>query len=449
MTDVFSSMKVVCICFGQWGMGINLIGRAELSLEEPSKAIEHRIELDNCFTFEARFPTGAIPHMIDNLEKGTISFGHEVKLTRNDDRPGSWFGPTDLERVNAARHCGVDFKTIVANFGGPAWQEILPYNLQQVIDEKLRLRPAPFDGLAGLARALGLGDLNVEHGASTSFRLQASLPLKFHSVLPNLTNKTLTVTVQAAKSVNPSDVHVSAIRLSDQSPIYLGKIDTWSKSTNGLYNQFQATKELDPFHGSLKLILAFRNWQADVHTQYLSSSDVWTRACEFFDPDLRKTKELISKQGRMDGVIPLEMGALRFLATLGFRTAWFGKEATPRKPDLLAYHETSDGRKFLLLVECTEENPVAKFTKISHEADSMQKFLADEASHVTPVVFIPKKVSQNDHKQAMGHGVALIGLDELELIWKSAKEGSSIERIVQYVEDSAGMEYADGIFRDL
>jgi hypothetical protein len=234
---------------------------------------------------------------------------------------------------------------------------------------------------------------------------------------------TLTVRVEAPAFIDLSQVHVSGVETHTESPIILGDLKSWQSIQNGERTFFEKTIQGPLKKGRLNLFLAYKEAQADITDLYLSSVNAWTSACEFFDPGLGHSEELMSARIKMT-VSALEIGAARVLAIVGFRTVWFGKKANERKPDILAYHELGDGRKKFLLVECTEENPTAKFGVLALEASNLRTFLGDHACEVIPCVYTAIECSEAERENAARHGIALLGPSEVSTILEMFARGS-------------------------
>jgi hypothetical protein len=437
LIGLWRSIRVACVCLRAQDTWINLFGCIDLSTDpllksdDPPNVI---VRTPNLLAIEATFPPSSLPRIIDELRAGQISRLSEhdpVKLFVDASTGGFWGSPRTQDRTFARRDMGIDFTTFLLDYTGPQTYLLFAQNQREEIDKKLRVRVPPFNGLAGLARSMRLVPLGL--GASNTYlRLSASLPLRFKSTSYDLRAGTLTVRVEAPSFIDLSQVHVSGVETHTESPIILGDFNSWQSIQNTEQTFFEKTIEASLKEGRLGLFLAYKEAQADVTDLYLSSVNAWTRACEFFDPGLRHAEELMSARNKMT-VSALELGALRILALVGFHTAWFGKKANERKSDILACHELEDGRRKFLLVECTEENPTAKFGAVALEAATLRTFLADGASEVTPCVYTAIECSEAERQNAVMHGIALLGPGEASTILEIARKGQPIETILAFI----------------
>jgi len=434
---LWRSLKFSCISIRTGSGWTNLFGRCILSPEnpEPSASISPLVETENVLALSGQLPIERLPNLLQNLMQDNIfgnDVGFRVRLSLGEDRKGSWYPARRQDRPFALRDLGVDFSAWVASYNGPGVLEVLAGRFENDIDESLRVTNPPFDGLSGLCRSMGIRRPAIS-GGNADFDLIAPIPIRFCTVSQNLSKERLYISVELSATADLNRAAVSSIYSTNQESHSLGRLSEWKAASHGNALLRETDIDLHQNKGRLKVVLSYGGTLVELHDHYLSSLDSWARTCEFFDPELNRSKELNDERGKMR-VESLEMSALRLLGLIGLRTVWFGKQSTERKPDILACHDYRDGRKALLLVECTEEDPTAKIAKVSHEAESLRHFLRDDASIVIPMIFTSGECSAAESEQAGSQKVAIVGADEVRAIFASFGRGRDLERILNYIE---------------
>lgn len=417
-----------------------LMGCLDLSSESSQdKPSEEAVYCDeNVKALRIRSGLAAVPNVLSQLEQGFIlpdQDPHSARLwpASKDMTYGSWQEPLFLERRHAQDYGSLAFSTIRASYSGLDWREYLPIGGRNQLDRKLRMYNPPIAGLDGLARSLGLVPLGP-YPSSTYFEVRAQLPLRFGAISQNFSEKTLEISVELPDYVDHSKASVSVVFSPSQMGIALGSLKDWSGSNSR--RSFKTVSNVIPIgdkSGSVYIVLGFSGEQVETHEHFIGSSDPWLRACRFFDPEFQKSKELLGKSDK-PSVSSFELGVLRMFSLLGLRTIWFGKASAERKPDILAFHEQRNGGKTILVIECTEENPAAKFTKLKREAEALEKFLNDSTCQVLPVIVVAGAVSGTESQNAIGHRISLIEVSDLEKFLEKVERELSLERIIQFLE---------------
>lgn len=433
LSELWPSLSVVCIAHQQGNAWVNLIGQLELSWREPEDLeLTPVVEVGQLVALTGTIPIGALEQYLDSLSSGFVLTGgayFPIALNADSASKGHWRGPAFRQRRLAERDHSIDFAASVCHFTGFDWTALLAGNRER-LDKQLRIGRRPFDGLDGVARSLRLTPL-PEHGNSY-FDVLAPIPLRFDSVEQNLVKKTLSVTVEAAQTVDHTRVGVSGISRTNHGTVAFGDFADWRLRQRADFRCFSRDVHLEKPHGVLRLVLAYGETEIELHDCHLASKDCWLRAVEFFDPEFKNTNDLLISQRRIQ-VNTLELGCTRLLAACGLRVAWFGKAAAERRSDALAYCEAADGRKILLLVECTEEKVGNKFDSLVRQSNELADYLSEPNALVVPVVFTNLEPTSAEIKQALEKKIAILGKYETAQIWNALRSDQSSEQIVNYI----------------
>lgn len=437
LMHMWRSIKVACICVRVGDGWINLAGLATLTDEAPSTgfAVEPVAQADELLALFGYTDIATLSNLVQNLTVGQVfSAGtpYPVKLFLDENKKGNWYEPRLQDRAWTLRDLGIDFTAVTVHYMGPEIREMVAERRHAKIDEILRLSTPPFDGTAGLARKLGLKPL-AESGGTSYFELAAVIPLRFRTIVENLTEKNLTASVEARPTIDISLASVNGVYSIDESAVVLGDLKSWSRKQTDDWLLCEKTVRLTHTSGRIKLILAYAQTRVEIHEHYLAAIDAWARACEFFDPEFKNLASLVNATEKIN-VSALELGAARLLATAGFRVAWFGKRAAPRKGDILAAHTSADGRTVFVTLECTEENPTAKIARANREAEALKSFIDDEAIQVIPAIFTSAQCSSADYQQSRSQGVALITPRESDWILQGIRAGKKAKEIVALIK---------------
>ena len=150
----------------------------------------------------------------------------------------------------------------------------------------------------------------------------------------------------------------------------------------------------------------------------------------YFDPNHRRLREVILDRG---GKAPedFEVAVIRLFNLLNVHLIWYGKGVTAGRPDVAGYLEQGD-RKVVIVGECTLEGPVRKLSGLVERAKELRDRYASEVE-VLPVVFTRARTTESEIRQAVEHGIALVGHEELLQLFKVLETPGKPEMAVEFL----------------
>lgn len=450
---LWRSLRLACICLRETDGWVVVSGQLALSLEEPDgDEAQPFLELDELAALSGRFPVEALPKVVSILETGLILSGsayHPVKLPSASPQSGNWYPPQLWDRQQCENRLGVDFASLVSQYSDPTINEPIPQQLGYGIEERLKMGDPPYNGLGGLARSMGLD--SFWSSRARWFRCVCPVPLRFGPVSRELRNRQVSVVVEASQTTALPEARVNGFVGDDA--IRLGLLSEWEAirgedpagtgaAPHARLTRYHKAVDVGQHDGGLRLALAYKGTVVEEREQLLSPRDPWPRACLFFDPEFARSKELVTTSGKIDAG-RLELGVARLLALAGLRVAWFGRSSAEKKPDVLAYCESDEGRKTIALVECTEEDPARKIDKAAAWAEELQAWLNDPSCDVVSLVITAATLKDVDLKAAFQAGVKLAGADELADAWQNIDRGGTADEVLKALTEIDPLKHPD------
>jgi hypothetical protein len=288
-----------------------------------------------------------------------------------------------------------------------------PYDLPLREDDiksastKLRNCDPPINGWAGLTALLGFSEFKISNNAEIEFI--AGLPFGMSWEDPNLTIEAL-----------PDSL--SSIRiLAFFEPDGTETITPIPVESEGRIAQLcTATLKWPNLSVNAAAHLLFNDVEVGViNVNRWRGTKRWEHIVEDYFSDGGPNLEDAFKS-RVDSQ-KFELGITRLLNLLGVRTIWYGGGDYKEKPDIASLMEI-DGKRIILLCECTGQKPANKYTPLMARERRLRQNAGDGVT-VIAIVFTPEVVSAADRELASKDGIALIGEVEINRIYEGYKLG--------------------------
>jgi len=150
---------------------------------------------------------------------------------------------------------------------------------------------------------------------------------------------------------------------------------------------------------------------------------------EYFDPERKRLRTDLRYRDKRPSE-EFEQAVVRLLNVLGVPTIFYGNTVSDRA-DALGIVQSD--KTTLLLIECTREKPMEKFSTLAERANHLRKFLPIR-SEVLPVVFTAARIVMSEAAAAVEYGLGLIGADEIEhLLGLISTPGTNATSILDYI----------------
>ncbi|MGB7228462.1 MAG: hypothetical protein WBD26_11980 [Candidatus Acidiferrales bacterium] len=149
----------------------------------------------------------------------------------------------------------------------------------------------------------------------------------------------------------------------------------------------------------------------------------------YFDPSQERLKSALLNRGAMNQQ-EFEWAVARLLNLLGLPAIWYGKGMTEAKPDLAGYIEGGP----VLLVECTLEKPLEKFSGLAERAKQLQEQIDSEAV-VLGLVFTRAQTVDSEKQHAHEHSLVVVGQGEIQELLKMLDSGSGTKETLAYIQE--------------
>ena len=269
-----------------------------------------------------------------------------------------------------------------------------------------------FSGLAHLFQHLGL-EANALAGNDTSVVVRAVIPLEVRQESNNALEIVLPSHVMARSRLK-GFFDGQACEIALEEGRLMKKQIPWPDGVDAgkfhvFLNNFElATCDVTRWTGTT-------NWRAEVDKYFSEDGPTLEQALV-----LRKDSE------------GFETGIARLLGLLGIPVVWYGAKVFRNKSDLAAMFD-SDGKRIVVLGECTVQKPSAKFTVLLTRSKDLEAVLDGQAT-VIPAVFTNAEISSADRTQAQQDGISLVGRNELEALQSMIRECIPASEVVSYIE---------------
>lgn len=434
--ELWRSVRFVCYAGKLDGTWVLLGGRMELSPNALSAETLSKVaDFDTFFTFVDEFSSQSLEKILSEIVQtenihlnlsGGPSFRdiHLSAETQNNQSSLSWFNPVKFDRRG--------FNFFDTYPVGISWgiQEqrqvgIIPGGAEcwEKANEHLR-RETNFDGVEALVRKL---TPSLKLNTLVSPQLQVVAPLPFDLVDCNNGGVKATIPPTAEGRLvslktffhpepqQPSSRPISPTEYSNgDSAIHIEWNPEWPESaTHATVRLFWGTHSIDA--------LPINRWKESVSILGLVDA--------YFDPErkrLRTDLEYRDKRPQEE----LEQAVVRLLSVLGIPTIWYGNSVHDRA-DALGVVQAD--KTTLLLVECTREKPMEKFSTLAERANHLRKFLPVKVD-VLPVVFTAANIVISEAEAAVEYGLGLIGADEIKhLLGLVSTPGTTASTVVDYI----------------
>ena len=149
----------------------------------------------------------------------------------------------------------------------------------------------------------------------------------------------------------------------------------------------------------------------------------------YFDPEHKHLRKLLLDRGKMRGkVTAFELGVARLMHILGIPVALYNDGAEEARPDAGGYLENE---RIAVLVEATLEKPIEKLSKMAERVHQLRELLPKECE-ILAVVFTRAVTSESERRQALDHGVVLIGHSEILELLEMTVTRTSVSLVLEY-----------------
>jgi hypothetical protein len=149
----------------------------------------------------------------------------------------------------------------------------------------------------------------------------------------------------------------------------------------------------------------------------------------YFDPERKRLRTDLGYRDKRPRE-EFEEAVVRLLSVLGIPTIYYGRSVSDRA-DALGIVQSD--KTTLLLIECTREKPIEKFSTLAERANHLRKFLPIDAD-VLPVVFTAARTVTSEAEAAVEYGLGLVGADDIEhLLGLISRPGTTAASVLGYI----------------
>jgi hypothetical protein len=149
-------------------------------------------------------------------------------------------------------------------------------------------------------------------------------------------------------------------------------------------------------HSLVYLFWGGRDIDALPTNRWKESASILGLVDEYFDPEHQRLRTGLEYRDKRPSE-EFEQAVVRLLNVLGIPTVWYGKTVDNRA-DALGIFQSD--KTTLLLIECTREKPIEKFSTLAERANHLRKFLPIKAE-VLPVVFTVARIVESEAAAAL------------------------------------------------
>jgi hypothetical protein len=417
--ELWRSVRFVCYAGKLGSAWVLLGGQMELSPKAlPAERLSKEADFDTFFAFVDEFSSQSLEKIFSDivqtenirLNLGGDPFLKDIRLSaetqnnQSNQSSLSWFNPVKFDRK------GFNFfDTYPVGFSLGVQEQrqlgVIPGGAEcwEKANEHLR-RETDFDGVEALVRKL---TPRLKVNALAFPRLQVVAPLPFDLV--DMQNGGVKATIPATAQgrlvslktffyPDPQQPAVRAISPSEycneDSIVHVEWNLEWPESaTHAIVRLFWGAYSIDA--------LPINRWKDSVSILGLVD--------EYFDPERKRLRTDLGYRDKRPKE-EFEEAVVRLLSVLGIPTIYYGNSVSDRA-DALGIVQSD--KTTLLLIECTREKPIEKFSTLAARANHLRTFLPIDAE-VLPVVFTAARTVMSEAQAAVEYGLGLIGADDIE-----------------------------------
>jgi hypothetical protein len=423
--------------YGLWqsvrvsGAAVNLNGgwfnvalQLEMREEKPEARTSFLVPPD-FLHFRFEYPLSDLRNLIlETIQNGFFSLGadgnaeakNRIFLSRNASNSAeaaarmAWFGPRFVQPANTASGpASRAWVNLTAR--GDRLDELITHSVLERIDSALRLEDPSYDGILDLFRQT-LPHAPTSLDGQSYFDLRADLPFELE------VDRGGAITVRSSSLVRDRSLRVifyfGGRRELGSTRHVLAFSD--SRVLENSSREWTVTPDWPGDAERAKVVLFFET--NEVRSAELSrwkgTANLRVVVDRYFDTEHKHLRELLLSREKMKGkVSPFELGVGRLLHMLGLPVALYSDGAEEARPDAGGYFEDE---RVAILVEATLENPAEKFSKMAERVHQLRGLLPKDCE-VLGLIFTRAATSAAERRQALDHGLVLIGHSEiLELL---------------------------------
>jgi len=442
---LYQSARLSCIAARRDGKWFNLAARFQLrefspdqnpwSIQPTDDFIASVIEIPVSDFWQALFKiisSSTIPQ--ECLEEVIGRAVSDINLTAPPTSPGhqstfGWPPAQEFARRWSLPQFGIDGKCIAIAAYGDSPEKSVGNGFLQRVEPKLRLRTS-YIGIPDLVTQLMPGT-TIQEGTSSSFVVLAPFPFRLRAYAISNRNG---IEVIAAPKAEIHDVLVRSFPKPDGGPI-----------------EPALKPKKNPDDGCSRLDIKFKWPKGACRTQFVlfykghEVDDLeigrWPGLMElrvainsYFDPGHKLLADLLKSSGQGKEQNNFELGVVRLLNLLGIPVTWYSQKTAQRRSDAVGYVEVN-GKRVVVLCECTIESPDRKFSALKERASHLHHHLHGEAE-VRPLLFCPTDPIASDYERAKEHGITLVGKAELsqlvEMLEKAVDAEATLKAFEQF-----------------
>ncbi len=341
--------------------------------------------------------------------------------------PIQWSAPMRRDAGTPGDKSGQTRTSITLSGCGQYITDVLSYEVVRKIEARLRCATPCYDGLTGLFAHI-LPGVRYTGRDNTFLEIVAELPFELRKVERD------SAIVEAAARTPEGSLSLRCFYGPGTglapSVIALKTADAEKLTDDRLRWTYRPV--LPEGSENARLILFFEGDQVA-----LLETKRWPRVGDlrqivdgYFDPSHQWLKDTISnRRGEMNPQ-EFEWGVVRLLNLFGVPAIWYGKGASPARPDVGAYVEGGP----VLLAECTLEKPLEKFSGLAERTKQLEAQIGSEME-VLPVVFTRAEIVDSERQQGHDHGLAVVGQRELQELMKMLEAGAVTKEALSYLQE--------------
>lgn len=380
-----------------------------------AETLSKEADFDTFFAFVDEFSSQSLEKILYDIIKtenihlnlGGGPYFRDIRLSaesQNNQSTLSWFNPVKFDRRG--------FNFFDASPVGISWsiQEqrqigVIPGGAEcwEKANEYLR-RETHLDGVEALVRKL-TPNLKANTIACPQLQILAPLPFNLADTKTGGIIATIPATAQGKlvtlKTFFYPEPHQPAVRVispTEYSEVGLSMQIDWNpewpeSATNAIAHLFWDGRDIDA--------LPINRWK--------ESASILGLVDEYFDPEHKRLRTDLEYRAKRPSE-EFEQAVVRLLNVLGIPTVWYGKAVDDRAD---AFAILKSDKTTLVLIECTREKPIEKFSTLAERAGHLRKFLPIKAE-VLPVVFTAARIVESEAAAAVEYGLGLVGAEEIQ-----------------------------------
>lgn len=414
--ELWRSVRFVCYAGKPDGTWVLLGAHMQLSPKELSVETSSKEADFNTFcAFVDEFPSQSFDTILGDIvqaENVHLNLGggqlfRDVRLsarTQNDQNSLQWHNPNKFER---GKFDFYDAHPVGFSWGVQEQRQlgVIPGAAEcwAKANEDLR-RETHFDGVEALVRKL-TPNLRVNTALCPLFQIVAPLPFDLVDCKNGGIKATIPATAQGRlvslkaffypEPQQPSARTITPIEYSNgDSDVHVEWNPDWPESAT---------------HANVRLFWGAHSIDALAVNRWKESVSILGVVDEYFDSKRSRLTTALEYADKRKGDA-FEHAVVRLLNVLGIQTIWYGKMED--RADALGIVQSD--KITLLLIECTREKPMVKFSTLAERANHLRKFLLPIKAEVLPVVVTAAHIVISEAQSAVEYGVGLIGADEIE-----------------------------------